>query len=270
MPPKERIYIGVSTSVNGDMSLEELNELRESAFSELRNFSIPEQFIDAVQSYRERSGVKWFTANDEPATYLAPGAPLRPVVDPPEKVSPAQVAEYLTKAEDFLIARMNSPKKEGDPLPSTAGEALSLCLLSHVLLERDEGAQARAKQVLPRSTIGAVAVDMLESCEVFDYAPGPKLVSLIRSLLDADRPKLAHTRDFEARYKAAWIMAQVEWSARAIARVVDVNVTTVSRWQKDPAFQKKVESHRSFIANARKRGEWPPGDNHQFFKPFSK
>jgi uncharacterized protein YfcZ (UPF0381/DUF406 family) len=86
------------------------------------------------------------------------------------------------------------------------------------------------RRLLPRSLIAEIVCGLLERCQDCNCSPGPELVGLIRELLDVQSYKQGAPREFDDRERAISILAQI----RELARQVDVNPTTVSRWRHSP------------------------------------
>ncbi len=236
----------------GENSFEEWLDLRSAAYRELLKFDIPDNVVAAVLKGDERTAVKWETATGE--TPKA-GDRARCIVSQIDKMNEEQLREYISRGIDKRAFREAT-------LPSTAGEALAMILsgqLAH--LRNAKSSSVRSKELLARSTIASIAVDLLQSCQAFEYAPGVELMNLIRELLDADRPKLKHTRAFESRRQAVAIAAQTDVGARELSRMVGVNVSTASRWLKEPEFIKSVQSYRDLIEKLKKLGKWPPKES---------
>jgi hypothetical protein len=144
-------------------------------------------------------------------------------------------------------------------LPKTAGDALAGCLRSQLALLDAETAPVRSKKMLAPSVIAGVAIDILETCVLFDQPPGQELVDLFRALLKVDKRPLKSSREFSARYRAAWMLAQKpNVSTRQLARILGVEPSSVSRWRKDASFGKMVESKKQSIQDLKARGLWPP------------
>jgi hypothetical protein len=129
-----------------------------------------------------------------------------------------------------------------------------MCLTEWVsLLRKSPKAPVRTGGLLSKSAIAQVALILL--C---DGKPGVYLELLLLMLLDLDRPKINASKQADARYEAAWIVAQSGLGPRAIARRVGVAASTVTRWLKDPAFNKEVDENRKRKALLVKKGKWPP------------
>src|ERR1700746_1449063 len=77
-------------------------------------------------------------------------------------------------------------------------------------LRAAKNAPVRAGKMLPRSTIATVAVDILQTSQLVGHVPGDELIKLLKELLDVDKQKATADRQFAARYKASWMLAQDE------------------------------------------------------------
>ena len=113
--------------------------------------------------------------------------------------------------------------------------------------------------MLAKSVIAGVAMDILDTCALFDQAPGPELRVLLRALLNIDKKPLKSNCEFSARYNAAWIIAQrPSVGTRKLAELLEVEPSTVSRWRRDEFFIELVESTKQSIQRLKERGLWPP------------
>ena len=105
--------------------------------------------------------------------------------------------------------------------------------------------------------IAWVATDLLGSCELWNYSPGPQLNGLIRELLNVDSNKAGATRHVEEQKQAAFIIAQdPKVHTRELAKKLDVNASTISRWRRNPEFKKEVERTARRIAWWKSSGFW--------------
>jgi hypothetical protein len=237
--------------IAGEPTLEEWNEVRQAAFDELRKLPIPESLIQAVQEFRPHAEVVWIT---EQGNLAGPNEPAEPVVQPPKEEINKETTAYFDELP------LNLDDLSNDSFPRTAGDALGACLRSHLAELRCAGAApVRFGKMLPRSTIATIAMDILETNQLFGNVPGEELIQLLRELLDVDRPKANADRQFAARYKAAWILAQDERvPTRELARKLGVNASSISRWLREPAFRQRIQDNQSAIRDLKSRGLWPP------------
>jgi hypothetical protein len=144
-------------------------------------------------------------------------------------------------------------------LPKTAGDALAACLHHHLALAERKAAPVRSKKMLAKSVMAGVAMDIVETSALFDQAPGPELRALLRALLKVDKRPLKSSREFSARYNAAQILAQrPSVGTRDLARILEVDASSISRWRRDPSFQRLVESNKESLLTLKERGLWPP------------
>jgi DNA-binding MurR/RpiR family transcriptional regulator len=95
---------------------------------------------------------------------------------------------------------------------------------------------------VPRSLIAEIAMDLLGSCETWEYPPGHFLNGLVRELLNLDHDRQGMSRDVERQELAAAIIAQApKVGTRELAKALHVNASTISRWRRSPEFKKLVE-----------------------------
>jgi hypothetical protein len=137
----------------------------------------------------------------------------------------------------------------------SASEALAFFLrLDLRALKHDQkmrqAAPVRTLNHVPRSLIAEIAMDLLGSCQTWEYPPGDLLISLIRELLDTDNDRQGMSRDVETQERAASIVAQIPTvGTRELARALHVNASTISRWRKSPEFKKLVEQKVEIFKN---------------------
>jgi hypothetical protein len=105
--------------------------------------------------------------------------------------------------------------------------------------------------------IAWVATDLLRSCEIWNYSPGPHLNALIRELLNVDGEKHGATLHVDAQKDASFIIAQdPKVHTRELARRLNVNASTISRWRRSPQFEEKVKQMERRIASLKSSGRW--------------
>jgi hypothetical protein len=237
------IYTLPNIKVGEGPSLEEWYDLRNAAFDELLQYPIPKDLIDAVRGYRPHAAVTWETVQGERGA--------APIVEPPKIKSKAEMSQFLSDAS----RKMTELRDWED----TAGDVLARCLRWHLDQLRTGGsAPVRLNKMLPRSTIATIALDILDTCRLLGHLPGPDLCELLRELLDADKQKLSADRQYDARHQAAWILAQDgDYPTSDLARLLGVNKSSVSRWQRDPQFQNIVQGKKELIARFKKNDVWP-------------
>jgi hypothetical protein len=222
----------------------EWNALRVATFDELRGRQIPENLIEAVRAWRL----------DAVVTYMDEEGKVRQL---PQDLIKTIRAWRL----DEFMTWMDGAHGKSDELSlpgQTASDSLARCLRRELReLRRAGGAPVRSGKMIARSTISAVAIDMLETHHLVGHTPG-QLVELIKELLEADKPKLAAPRKFAARDEAAWALAQdASFSTRELARTLGVEASSVSRWQRDPRFRGAVQRRREWIEDLKRLGIWP-------------
>jgi hypothetical protein len=219
------------------LSLEEWKHVRDAAFAQLRKAVtiIPRELIDLVEGFDRRTLV--------------------------------QVVFSKTPDEaglQFGIKRTGKRKQNTDEQNAlTASEALAYFLRTELrnlkyAEKKRKAAPVRRSKLVPRSVISEIAMDLLDSCT---DAPGPFLNQLVRELLNVGTDKHGEPRQFEAQEQAASIVAQYPTvPTRALARVVKVNPSTVSRWRRSSEFQARVEEHKQIheeLARTKKSDEQP-------------
>jgi hypothetical protein len=231
------------------VTLEGLNVLREAMFEEVRKFPIPQNLVDAVRNFQPHAPVTWL--NDIGTAAATGDALVEPVVEELPSKSPDAITQLVSYAKS-KIPKLKSP-------PKTAGDALAKCLRYQLALADGEVAPVRVKKRLAPSVIAGVAIDILQNCALFNQPPGEELIDLFRALLKLDTRRLKSSREFAAQYEAAWIIAQrPSVSTRQLARILEVDPSSVSRWRKDARFRKLLESRKEFIQDLNARGFWPP------------
>ena len=134
-----------------------------------------------------------------------------------------------------------------------ASEALAFLLrmflrdLKHAEKSRN-AAPVRTLNLVPRSLIAEIAMDLLGSCETWSYSPGPFLNGLIHELLNLEHDKQGMSRHAETQKRAAAVIAQAPAvRTRELARALHVNASTISRWRRDPEFKKMVDRKRKAL-----------------------
>lgn len=221
-----------------EFSVEHWQHERTQLFGELRKHVNLAEIADLAE-YSGKRGVRWATETGaEPRS----GDKVRMVVQPFSKLNPTEAdSAYFNQA----VLQFNQAF-EIEEFPDTVAEVLSFLLLAQLALLGDgRNAPVRTKGKLARSTIAAVAFTLLE-----DGAIGNYLVGLIRALLNVTTHSNEEQRNFEARQAAAQIYAQVaKVSLRQVAKAVNVNPSTVSRWLKEESFCQAVEGLRRLFSS---------------------
>jgi hypothetical protein len=247
---QQEIIAPDSVGPQGGPSVGEWYALRKAAFAELRKYEIPEDLVDAVHDFRPHAPVTWLNEKDEPARFG--DVLVVPMVTESERESPETVSQHGSERRDNL-------DDLSELLPTTAGDALALYLRAQLNRTLSETAPVRAKKLLAPSIIARVAIDILDSDVVFGHPPGHELVGLFSALLGVDKRPLESDRQFDARNKAAWILAQApDIGIRELARLVKVNASSVSRWREDQSFCEEVETNKQTIEVMKRQGIWPP------------
>jgi hypothetical protein len=217
------------------LSLEEWKHVRDAAFAQLKAKTIiPRELIDLVEGFKGRALVQIVFSKTPDGAGLQFG------------IKPTGKRKQNTDEQNLL----------------TASEALAWFLrlelrtLKHAEKKR-EAAPVRTSNLVPRSVISEIAMDLLDNCT---DAPGPFLNQLFRELLNVGTDKHGEPRQFEAQEQAASIVSQYPTvPTRELARVVKVNPSTVSRWRRSSEFQARVEEHKRIheLARMKKSDEQP-------------
>jgi hypothetical protein len=118
-----------------------------------------------------------------------------------------------------------------------------------------KSAPVRKDKLVPRSAMGTIALDLLHSCQAWNYPPGPYLTGLIRELLDLDGG-VENTLPFES---AALMVAQSpNMATQEIGRRLNVNPGTVSRWRRSTRFKKAVDGWTMVLRHRKTLSGRPP------------
>jgi hypothetical protein len=236
-------------------SLYEWDHVRTAAFARLREDGfIPKELLDLVENFSERTVVQPFVYK------TTDGAGIRLGIKVPRKKTKKTRRDTIAEFAELFAAgeRIQADNKKG----VTASDELALFLrislreLKHA--ERTgNAAPVRTQELIPRSVIAEIATDLLGSCEFWNYSPGPHLNVLIRELLNVDTDKHGATRHVDAQEQASFIIAQNPTvHTRELARRLDVNASTISRWRRSPEFKEKVERTAGWIARWKSSGRW--------------
>jgi hypothetical protein len=233
---------GLSISLKEDeVSADEWNHIRTSAFTRLRNFgSIPHELLDLVEHFKERTAVQLVgrkISDDELRLGIK-------VLNDKTKNKKRNLMRGLAE----LFTAHNRIMSEDKQTEMTASDALAFYLsmslreLKHAERTR-KGAPVRTLKLIPRSLIAEIATDLISSCQIWHYAPGQHLVLLLRELLNVEGDKQGLSRRFDARERTISIVAQApEISTRELAKLVHVDASTISRWRRSEDFAKEVAS----------------------------
>ncbi len=227
---------------------------RHELYQKVSQYGIPKVILDIVQVGHPEARVEWVDSDGNVATY---GQHQFYKVYPPAR----SFTDWFlgSVAERWKVP----PSAEA---PSTAGELLA-AMLRGLLREYQAGRAAnkrgkkapirsRGSELMPQPLIADVASDLLEDCRFAGYAPGPHLVALIEELLGTDRPELGGDRDFTAKDRAAWILAEdSSIGDRELGRRVGVQHTTVAKWRQDEKFQKWVQDRQRLVLIIKERRE---------------
>jgi hypothetical protein len=215
-------------------SLEEWHRRRTEAFAELRKDGfIPGELLGLVENFKEQTRVQLFVRKLPVLKGLNFGIKLAGNQTDP------RLADMTADSE-----RTEEDSEKGE---ITASEALAFLLrillrdLQHAMRDR-KAAPVRHLNHLPRSLMAEIAMDLLQNCETWGRGPGPWLSCLIRELLDLAPYRQGMSREVEVQEVAARIIAQrPDVGTRELARDLDVNASTISRWRRSSKFKEMVE-----------------------------
>ena len=129
-------------------------------------------------------------------------------------------------------------EKKLNPIGSI--ERVSDVLIKHAkkldeLKRKKRGAPTRQKGAIPDSTINSLAWEMLVACNDYGLAPPVALLNLVRFQLGIRSNNIAKQESkYRTKRREASLMAYrtPDASFREIAHHIDVNVSTVARWNK--------------------------------------
>jgi hypothetical protein len=120
-------------------------------------------------------------------------------------------------------------------------------------------------KTLSRSVIADLAMTMVELCA---SQPGENLICLLQELLGVDRHRASQAdKPIEAFQKAAQFDAQLaiqgkRIGVRPLAKIVSVDISTISRWRRNPDYNEAVATFESIFSKAL-------ADNPDFFNSLS-
>jgi transposase-like protein len=219
-----------------ELSVDEWYRRRTEAYAQLRRKAelIPCELLDLVEHFRQQNPVQLYVYRPTEKPEVLKIAVGQGEGDQAPRFAELKVADKRLQDED---------RKEG----MSASDALAFILrmflrtLKHAEKNR-EAAPVRTKKLVPRSLIAEIAMDLLETCASFGYPPGPLLNSLVRELLNLDRDRQTMSRDVETQQWAAFALAEFPTvGTRKLAKALDVNPSTISRWRRSPDFQEMIQ-----------------------------
>lgn len=206
-------------------------DLRQEMYDSLRGRTIPENLIQAASGCSYHSEIVWHV--------------------PPQLGEDIEDDQYEVLYLTGLDAQTGERLAQTWAEPKTAGEALAFCLSKELKALKEIGnSPVRTGGRLPYSTIAYIAFDLLQGYTV--APPGPNLQKLIQGLLRLSTAAEEQVSTYVSKEKAAYILAQAPHAALDfIARVVDVDRTTVSRWTKEQKFKARISQLREFMKSPR-------------------
>src|SRR5262249_4287577 len=149
------------------------DHVRTAAFARLRKDGfIPDELLNLVEHFEERTLVRSFVYK------TTDGRGLRIGIKVPRKKTKKTRRDKIAEIAEIIPAGKRLQTDERSAL--TASEALAFFLricvrdLKHAESTR-KAAPVRTEELIPRSVLAEVATDLLGSCELWNYAPGPHL-----------------------------------------------------------------------------------------------
>jgi len=213
---------------------------RTEAFARLRRVgSIPKKLLDLVENHNEQTLLE-----------LLLSIRSEGYMELEIKVCNEQ-KEDVARTWAELMAAYKRLQTDDEVKEFTASEALAFFLRMELRdLKRAErnrkAAPVRTLNLVPRSLIAEIAMNLLETCDLWARPPGTVLNSLIRELLNLDQDRQGMPREAEAQERAARILAQdPTMRTRELARELHMNASTVSRWRRSPKFKKLVDREKT-------------------------
>ena len=156
-----------------------------------------------------------------------------------------RLLERQTKIDIELIRKAILSPRHAEPLASALRKENDQLRNA---VKSGQRAPVRHGGKLPKTAIAAIAVILLENYVEQDEVPGENLVELIRELLGVDLPIISGKFDNEKRTNAVWAFAQhPDLGVRELAKLLEVNPSTIVRWKKDPAFIDRIKGIRQAI-----------------------
>jgi hypothetical protein len=224
------------------MSLDEWNERRTAAFDVIRKKSeIPDALLSLVEHFKERTPVK--------LTFQKETGGLKFGVSISEPETKRSFVQGLAE----IVAAKEQMDAEDENQELSASEVLAFFLRMYLrdlkYAERRKTAKARSSNLIPRSVIGEIALDLLESSRLDNYKPSGELIGLFRELLNLETTKQGLPRKTSSQERAAHALAlDPTLGVRELAKEVGVAPSSVSRWLKNPQFQARVKRAAKTIA----------------------
>jgi hypothetical protein len=232
-----------------ELSEDEWYRRRTEAFAQLREkvTGIPDEILELVEHFKGQTIVQPFVYRPGKKVELRFGVKVLGTQEGADKAQ--RLAEMIAIGK--RLHAEEAEEKEG----MTASEALAFFLrmslreLKHAEKNR-KAAPVRTLGLVPRSLIAEIALDLLGSCETWGHPPGHWLNNLIRELLNLEHDRQGMSRDVETQERAAGVLAQApSMRTRELARALDVNASTISRWRRSPEFKQMVVRKAEILKN---------------------
>jgi SAM-dependent methyltransferase len=243
--PKLVESIDVDLRGEDELTGEDWLYARKATFAQLRKFeAIPQELIDLVEQFDEHVVVKPFlyTGSKEDIPHFG----IEVIKSKPD-------LQKLTESMAAFHRAHNANRRRW-----TASETLSFILRVPLRAlksaeRKRKAAPVRRLNLVPRSPIARTAMYLLEACERDDCSPGACLNGLLRELLNVatvKRSMMYHDQDQKFVSFAAYIIAQLpSIGTRKLARIMNVDPSTLSRWRRSPEFKMKVEKIAKHLAS---------------------
>ena len=221
-----------------ELSPDEWDLRRTDSLAQLRKIGfIPDELLDLVEHFKEQTRVHPFVYRPTKKLELRFGV----------KVARSQEEGCKAQRLAEIMAAHKRMKDDDQQEGMTASEALAFFLriflreLKHAEQNR-KAAPVRSLNLVPRSLIAEIAMNLLRSCTTWGYPPGPLLNGLIGELLNREHDRQGMARDVATQDRAASIVSHSPMvRTRELARALHVNASTVSRWRRSPEFKRMVE-----------------------------
>ncbi len=213
---------------------------REAIFSELVIHGVDAELVEAVKNFQSNRLVRSLQPPSESCLVHGVDFVLEPRLSQ-LKTSPDNEGVFEAKKAQF-----NALKNQED-FPGNAGELLSK-ILAEKLLALKGLAPVRQRNALSKSAIARAAHSVLSDRADQEEPPGPYLLSLCAALMEVKPASQEEAELFRKRKVAIEVLAQApDIQTRKLAKLLEVDASTVSRWRNDAEFRKSVDKYREFL-----------------------